>query len=72
MRIYICVKDFKGLRHVADFCPSPQSVGHQEKRLFLMRKFMQSIMVRLVCEFNQFPQSAALMSINVNTASTNK
>ena len=62
---YFCVKGFKRFRQVADVCLSPQS--GTSRRLFALR-----IMLRLVCEFTQFPLSPAIMSFNVNTVHTNK
>ena len=41
---------YKGLRHIADVRPSPQSWSSRIK-LFAQRKFMKSITLRPVCRF---------------------
>lgn len=54
---------FKGLRHVADILPSPLP-RKSRKKLFALRTFMKSIMLRLAFRFIQFLPSELIKQIS--------
>lgn len=62
-RILRLTLGFKGLRHVADIRPSPLP-RKSRKKLFALRMFMKSVMLRLTFRFIQFLPSELIKQIS--------